>query len=280
VGESDYETEYEEEIPGEVRKSFMGHLLELRARIFVCLFFILGATAASWVYWKEIARYLRLPIDAYNVAVPPERQVELIITGPMEAFTSVLYIGLWAGIVLASPIILWELWRFVAPGLYRRERFAILPILLLGPFLFATGAYFAFQVVLPIGFEYLLSFAPEIDVVVKLKLNEYMRFFLMIHVAFGFAFETPLIILLLAMFGFVTARGLLRASRYVIAVAFILGAVLTPPDVLTQSMMAGVLIVLYFLSVILAAIFGRKRRRAAAPAKVDDPHADAPPPPD
>jgi sec-independent protein translocase protein TatC len=256
----------EEDRSGDERKTFMEHLLELRARIFVCLFFILAATVASWVFWKQLAIVIRMPVDIYNATLPPDRKVELIITAPMEAFNAVLQLGLWAGLVLSSPVILWEVWKFVAPGLYRREKFALLPILMLGPFLFAAGAYFAFRYVIPVAMQYLLSFAPEIDVLAMLTLSHYMRFFVMIHIAFGLSFETPLMILALARFGLVTPRGLLRAWRYVIVGAIVLGAILTPPDVITQLMMAGVLLVLYGVSIVLAAVFGRR----SSPPVADD----------
>jgi sec-independent protein translocase protein TatC len=263
------------------RKTFMEHLLELRARLFVCLFVVLACTIAAWVFWGQIGAIIVRPVEEHNKSLPVEEHVELIITAPMEAFSAVLRIGLWTGLVLALPIILWEIWRFVSPGLFRRERFALIPMLLMGPFLFAAGVWFAYEFIFPIGMRYLLSFAPELGVLSKLSLSNYMRFFVMIHVAFGLAFETPLLILALARLGFVTPGGLVRSSRYVIVGAFVLGAVLTPPDVVTQVMMAGVLIVLYFGSIVIAWAFGTKRgapddeadESSRTRARADDPHS-------
>jgi sec-independent protein translocase protein TatC len=236
----------------------MGHLLELRWRIFVSLFFIVVSTGASWVFWRELSVVITTPVKEYNESAPEEARVELITTAPMEAFVAVLHLGLWGGLVLAFPLIGWQTWRFVGPGLYRREKLALLPVLTLGTGCFAGGAYFAYRLVLPIALQYLLSFGPEMGVEQKLALREYMSFFLMLHVSFGLAFETPLVILALARLGVVTARGLVRALRYVIVAAFVIGAVLTPPDALTQAMLAGSLVALYVLSIFLAAVFGRK----------------------
>ncbi|MHC4253661.1 MAG: twin-arginine translocase subunit TatC, partial [Planctomycetota bacterium] len=126
-------------------------------------------------------------------------------------------------------------------------------------FFFGGGAYFAYRYVVPVALEFLFPFARKLGAVMRPTLREYLRFFLMIHVAFGVVFETPLVILALARMGLVTARGLLRRWQIVIVAAFVLGALLTPPDVMTQSMMAGSIIALYALSLILAQIFGRKR---------------------
>ena len=263
--------------PWEVRKTFMEHLLELRSRILVSLFFVLAATIASWVFWKELGAIITKPVHDYNAVAPEPARVELITTGPFEAFTAVLHLGLWAGLALAFPVVAWQTWRFVAPGLYRSERLALVPILTMGTVFFAGGVWFAYSFVVPIGMAYLLSFAPDLGVRSKLALGEYMHFFVMVLVAFGITFETPLVILALGRLGLVTARGLVRAWRYVTVGAFVIGAILTPPDVLTQFLMAGSLLVLYILSIVLVWVFGR-RRLVEEPGKSAAPQEPGPGP--
>jgi len=248
-----------EEPPWEVHKTFMEHLLELRSRILVCLATVALATVGAWVFWRQIGALIMRPIHDYNASVTEAARVEIITIGPMEAFLVILRLGLWSGLVLALPVIVWEAWKFVSPGLYRRERRAVMPVLSMGTLFFAAGAYFAYRLILPIGLRYLVPFASEIGARPKMGLNLYWQFFLMIHLAFGMAFETPLVILALAHLGVLTAIDLLRQWRYAVVGAFVLGAVLTPPDVLTQFLMAGSLIGLYLLSILLVALTGRWR---------------------
>lgn len=251
-----------EEPPWEVHKTFLEHLLELRSRILVCLGAMAVATLAAWIFWKRIGAIIVAPLHAYNASVGEEAKVELITVGPMEAFLVVLKLGVWTGLVLSLPVIVWEVWRFVSPGLYRHERRALIPVMVLGTFFFAGGAYFAYRLILPIGLRYLIPFASEMGARPKLGLNLYWQFFVMIHLAFGIAFEAPLVILALAHLGVVTIRDLARQWRYAIVGAFVVGAVLTPPDVLTQVLMAGSLIGLYFLSMLLIVLTGAWRKAA------------------
>lgn len=246
--------------PGEVRKTFMGHLLELRGRIFACIFVCLLMTGASWFFYDRISQFLMKPLKDYNATVGPEEKVEVFTIRPTEAFITVLRIGVLGGILLAFPFIVQQTWAFVSPGLYPQERRAILPIFAIGAFFFAGGVYFSYRLVLPFAIRYLYSFAPRMGASPKVALDLYVRFVLMIFLAFGISFETPLVILALARVGLVTAGWLLRRWRYIFVGAFVVGAFLTPPDVVTQLMMAGSLIVLYFLSVIFAAVAYRKRK--------------------
>ncbi len=216
---------------------------------------------AAWVFYRPAGRVMRRPLDDYNASVAEGLKIEIITLRPTEAFVLVLRLGFWGGLVLAFPVIVWQVWRFVSPGLYKREKMAILPIFTVGIFFFAGGCYFAYRFIFPLSLAYLYHFPPQFGALSMVTLDNYFQFFLMIHVAFGISFETPLVILALARVGLVTARGLARRWRHMVVGAFVVGALLTPPDWVTQVLMAGSLIVLYCLSILLAAIFGRSPKQ-------------------
>ena len=249
--------------PGEIHKTVLEHLMELRARIIAGLVVMALACVAAWFFYDELMWIVRKPLEDYNAGLDPELhdglQVKLQAIQITEPFVFVLKLGLWGGLAFASPFILSQVWAFVSPGLYRREKRAMIPIFTVGVFFFAGGAYFAYRFVIPFAIAYLVPFGAKLGASVEPTLSSYLSFFLMLHIAFGLVFEAPLVILALAVAGVVTARGLLSRWRYVCVAAFVLGAVLTPPDVITQAMMAATIIVLYFVSIVLAWIFGRKR---------------------
>jgi sec-independent protein translocase protein TatC len=246
--------------PGEVRKTVLEHLMELRARIIACLVLLAVTCAVAWFFYEEIMAVVRGPLEDYNAGLDGAVGVKLQAIKITEPFVFILKLGMWGGLILASPFILSQIWAFVSPGLYSREKRAMIPIFTVGIFFFAGGAYFCYRFVIPLAIAYLVPFGVRLGASVEPTLSSYLSFFVMLHVAFGLVFETPLVILALAVAGIVTARGLLRQWRYVCVGAFVLGAVLTPPDVITQVMMAATIIVLYFGSVILAWVFGRKRK--------------------
>ncbi len=245
--------------------SFTGHLVELRMRVILCLVGVLATMIVALVFYRQLSQVLMAPVEDYNLDVDEPLRLRILMVRPTDAFSVVLKMGFWGGLVLAFPIIIWHVWRFVSPGLHRRERRAVLPIFALGMFFFAGGCWFANEFVFPLALKYLLSFAPEMGADTTVSLAEYVHFFLMLHMAFGIAFETPLVVLALALVGLVTARGLVRRWRYVIVGTFVVGAVLTPPDAMTQLLMAGSLIVLYLLSIVLAWMFGRRTAEPESP---------------
>jgi sec-independent protein translocase protein TatC len=247
--------------------SFMDHLMELRSRLVVCLVALVVTSAAAWAFHEELFGLVRGPLDHYNASAPPEARVRFIGKELAEPFVFVMWLGIWGGLLLASPVIAWEAWRFVSPGLYRRERRVVLAAFVMGAFFFAGGAAFAYRFVMPAAVGFLAPYGAKLGAEMMLTLSGYLGFFVTLHAAFGLAFETPLVVLVLALFGVVTARGLLRRWKYAVAGAFILGAVLTPPDVASQVMMAGCLVALYLLSVVLALAFGRRAGREAGAAK-------------
>ncbi len=186
-------------------------------------------------------------------------QSRFIYTYPPEAFFAEVKVAFVAGFFLVSPYLFFQLWKFVAPGLYAHERRWIWPIAFLSALFFVTGACFGYFVVFPVGFEFFAQFSTE-SISFMPKLSEYLGFALKLLIAFGVAFELPVFLFFLARMGIVTGQGLLRKGKYFVLVAFIIGAILTPPDPVSQSLMAGPLILLYALGVAVAFLFGKKKK--------------------
>lgn len=163
-----------------------------------------------------------------------------------------------AGIILATPVILYEFWMFVAPGLYRKERHIMIPIVILSSFFFIAGALFGYFIVFPWGFKFFLGF--ETDIIKSLpSMKEYLSLSSKLLLAFGLAFELPIVITFMARIGLVSVPFLKANRKYALLLFFVGAALLTPPDVVTQIMMAMPLMVLYELSIFGARIFGKKK---------------------
>jgi sec-independent protein translocase protein TatC len=232
---------------------FTSHLDELRKRLITC-FIAVGIGFVASYFFKE---------KLFYILVAPLQKVmksgdTLIYTHLPEAFFTFLKTALIAGLMAASPVILYQFWRFIAPGLYDREKRMFLPILFLSIIFFVGGALFGYFIVFPFGFQFFLSFATD-TIRPMPSMNEYLGFASSLLLAFGLVFELPLVITFLARLGIVSVGFLTKNRKYAILVCFIVGAVLTPPDVITQLMMAGPLVLLYEISIIGARLFGKKR---------------------
>ena len=234
------------------KQPFTAHLEELRNRMIVA-FAAIGVGFAASYFFKE-----RL----FEILMQPLRKVmdvgdTLIFTGLPEAFFTYLKVSLLAGIMLATPVILYEFWMFVAPGLYRQEKKVLLPIVFLSSLFFVGGALFGYFIVFPYGFEFFLSFSNE-NIQALPSMKEYLSFSAKLLIAFGLAFELPLALTFMAKLGIVSVPFLKKNRKYAILIFFAGAAMLTPPDVVTQMMMAFPLMFLYELSIIGARIFGKK----------------------
>lgn len=185
-------------------------------------------------------------------------------TYPPEAFFTYIKVSLVAGLFLVSPYIFYQVWSFVAPGLYSKERRYLLPVAMLSGVFFVSGALFGYFVVFPFGFEFFMSFSNQ-EIHFIPKLSEYLSFCLKLLFAFGLVFELPLFIFFLARMGLVSSAGLRKKRKYAILVAFITSAILTPPDPFTQTLMAGPLVILYELGIWVAYFFGKKEERHREP---------------
>ncbi|MFQ5736673.1 MAG: twin-arginine translocase subunit TatC [Thermodesulfobacteriota bacterium] len=236
------------------------HLRELRKRLVVSLVAAAIGFAVCYSFSAELYGVLTAPLVP---ALPPGQEY-LVFTGVVEPFFIYMKVGLVGGIILASPVILFETWGFVAPGLYRNEKVWFIAIVLFSLVLFASGVLFAYFVVFPFGFKYLLSYAND-ELRPILSMGLYFSMATRLLLAFGVIFQLPLGMLVLARTGIVTARKLLRWWRYAVVGILAVSAVLTPtPDVFNQLLMAGPLILLYGIGVIGASLFGKERPAPAA----------------
>ena len=182
----------------------------------------------------------------------------LIYTGLPEAFFTYLKVSFLAGLIVASPLLLYQFWMFVAPGLYQKERRLMIPIVILSSFFFIGGALFGYFVVFPWGFKFFLGFAT--DTIRPLpSMKEYFGFSAKLLLAFGLVFELPLVITFLAKLGIVSVDFLKKNRKYALLLFFAGAAILTPPDVVTQILMALPLMVLYEISILGAKVFGKKK---------------------
>lgn len=232
---------------------FTGHLEELRKCIVICFIAIGIGFIISYGFKEKIFHYLTIPLISAMQA-----DDKLIFTGLPEAFFTYLKVSLLSGLMLAAPVLLYQFWLFVAPGLYNKERKLLIPIVFLSSFFFIGGALFGYFIVFPFGFKFFLGFATE-TIRPLPSMREYLSFSSKLLLAFGLVFELPLIITFLARLGIVTVEFLKKNRKYALLLFFVFAAVLTPPDVVTQIMMAFPLMLLYEISILGARVFGKKK---------------------
>ena len=254
------------------KKSFLEHLLEMRARMVVIVVAVILSTGVCFFFYKEIDHVLTHPLTMANRRLKPDGLgVRLIILDPLGGFRFVVRMGLIAGLMLASPLILQQIWAFVAPGLYPREKRAVAPIFWFGLFFFLGGAAVAYFFACPVALEWLVRLNWKLTPTAAwggvpgtdpglMSLPYYVTFVVGVLVAFGIAFEMPLVVMALSAMGLVTPAWLVGKFRYAIVGAFVLGALLTPPEILTQVVLAFCLIGLYFLSIALSWLSWRRRK--------------------
>ena len=250
------------------KMTLLDHLTELRNRIgIILLAFLLiflasfirpfgsdTMNAADWVYFQ-----LQAPL-ADLLLVNGGR---MIFTGLHEGFFTQVKVAFFISISITFPIILLQVWRFVAPALYRNEKGAFLPFLIATPVLFALGASMVYYVVAPLAFEFFLSFQISgiegaLPIEVEPRISEYLNLMMRLMFAFGVSFELPVILLLLVKAGFLSPKGMAKQRKYAILLAFIAAAILTPPDVISQVLLALPVIALYEISIFIARFIVRK----------------------
>ncbi|SMC19979.1 Sec-independent protein translocase TatC [Desulfacinum hydrothermale DSM 13146] len=236
------------------RMPFTEHLEELRKRLITCAIAVGIGFVICYFFKEKIFAWLMKPlIDA----LPADGSRKLIYTAPHEAFLTYLKVSFLAGVGLAVPVILFQFWRFVAPGLYEHERRYLYPIVILSTVFFLGGALFGYYVVFPYGFQFFASFATEL-IAPMISTKEFLSFATRLLFAFGIIFELPLITFFLAKLGLISSSFLRRQRKYAILLIFVVAAFFTPPDVFTQILMAGPLLILYEMSVWIAHFFGKK----------------------
>lgn len=233
-------------------ESFISHLIELRDRLlrsvlgFVLVFIVLFPFA------NKIYALLAAPMLA---KLPSGGQ--MIATAVTTPFFVPMKVAMMAAFVISLPHTLYQVWRFIAPGLYENEKKLMLPVIVSACLLFACGMAFAYFLVFPVVFGFIVGTAPQ-GVAVMTDIGEYLDFVMTLFMAFGLAFEVPIAVVLIARFGWVSVEQLREARGYVIVGAFVLGAIFTPPDIVSQFMLAVPLWLLYELGVLVAAVSSKQ----------------------
>lgn len=235
----------------------LDHLNELRARLVRVVIWVAIGFGICWAFVDPLFNVLVHPL----MQVLPEGTHAQYTTLP-EAFFTRMYVAFVAGFFLASPAIFYQIWAFVAPGLYDEEKRYILPIAFLSACFFIAGGAFCYFIVFPFAFDFFISYSTP-EIVITPKISDYLSFVLKLLFAFGIIFEMPIFTLFLSRMGLVTAGMMRKAWRYAVVVIFILAAILTPPDVVSQLLMACPMLLLYELSIGVAYVFGRKKKKEA-----------------
>jgi sec-independent protein translocase protein TatC len=265
------------EDPEEHAMTFWEHLEELRSRIIrMGLAFAVGGVIA-WIFRENLLDWLTQPfVEAWKVG-KLGGSASLHFPAPASLFIEYVKLALLGGFVMALPIILYQLWAFVAPGLYSREKKLAIPFVVSSCALFALGGYFGWRFAFPIAFEYLLSFSGSIgggiDVKPTVMVSDYLEFVSKMLLAFGAVFELPVLVFFLSIAGIINHTHMIRFARYFIIIAFGIAAVVTPPDVASQFLLAVPLCALYGISIGIAWIFGKKPAALAESAPPDDTNA-------
>jgi len=247
----------------DAKMSFFDHLTELRTRIVWSLVPAGVGLIIALYFTDRIMVFLQRPLAKMKTAP--------VFLAPTEYFWTYMKVAMIAGLFIAMPVVLWNVWAFVAPGLHKHERKYAAPFVIIGSLLFIMGGAFALLVVVPFAVQFLINFGMEKGAQPMISIASYTDFILKFTLAFGLVFEMPVIITLLSMLGIVTPQFLSKNRKYAILINFIIAAVLTPtPDALNQTLMAGPLIILYEVGIIAARIFGK---RTPAPAATPEPAA-------
>jgi sec-independent protein translocase protein TatC len=254
------------------RMPFFEHLRELRDRLRNATIAFIVGFAVCWVFSEDIYVWLRGPIDAAWLQHKDTlgEMPKMYFASAVEPFWVYISVALWAGIFVSSPLVFHQLWLFIAPGLYKRERRIGVLFAVFSALFFVGGALFCYYFVLEQLYAFLLGYAGS-DLQPTLFMKQYLDFTRNMMLAFGAVFELPMLILFLSLAGMVTHRGLWKFNRWFVVIAFVVGAVLTPsPDVVSQIMMALPMIVLYNASILVAYIVTRKRAAREAAARADE----------
>ncbi len=251
--------------PDEKVMSFWDHLDELRSRLRKAVVGLVIGFGVAWAFREQVLTVLVYPFHKAWIDQKLPGTPQLHFAAPSDAFTAYVHQSLISGAVLAAPWVFWQLWAFVAPGLYAKEKKSALAFVISSTLLFIGGGLFGWRVAFPLAFNYFLSLSGDLGqngvaIVPTVMMTDYLDFVGQLLLAFGVIFEIPILSLFLSVAGIVDYKQMWRFGRWFIIIAFVVGAVLTPPDVTSQLVMAVPMCVLYFLSVGLAFLFGKRRR--------------------
>lgn len=230
--------------------TFKEHFLELRKRFLVVLVFFSVAFLLCYYFSDNIYSFILKPL----AEIPNTTERRVIYTGMTEAFVTYLRLSFWTAFLLILPVISYQLYCFIAPGLLKNEKKIILPTLIIAPLLFYLGGLSVFYLIIPNAWQFLLKFENQsslVPIVLEARVSEYSTIIIQLVTAFGLAFELPIIMLVLSVAGLVSAQELKKKRRFSIVIIFTIAAIVTPPDVLSQIALAIPLIVLYEVSIII-----------------------------
>jgi sec-independent protein translocase protein TatC len=240
------------------------HIAELRKRLMISGATMIVAFFACFAVYEPILNWMMIPVEA---VLPKGSQMVAIEV--QETFFTALKVAFFSGFLVSLPVIFWQMWLFIAPGLYDNEKKFIFPFVFFATLMFLIGASFAYYIVVPFGFDFLINFGTQV-VTVMPSIGKYVGFFTKLLFGFGLAFELPVITFFLAVVGIVNDKMLKDFFRYAIVFIFILSALLTPPDVLTQFLMSGPLIILYGVSILIAKTFNPYKKEDEEIQEEDD----------
>ncbi len=224
--------------------SFWEHIEDLRKRLIVSAISVLIVGLFVYIYSSDIMEFLLKPFYTnFN-------NLEVVGLTPSEAFTTRILLAIWLGVIISSPIILYQIWLFISPGLYSYEKRSIKSVLIYAILLFLTGIMFAYLILLPFALNFFYSQFKILGIQPTVRVTDYLSMLIKLTLGSGLVFLTPVVSYCLSRFGLLSSQFLIDNSRFFIVAIFILAAILTPPDVLTQIILAGPLLILYGVSIL------------------------------
>ncbi|MEK9732485.1 MAG: twin-arginine translocase subunit TatC [Pelagibacteraceae bacterium] len=236
----------------EKKSTVSEHLIELRSRILKSIIFLIFAFVLCYIFSDKIYNFL---VNPYAEAVKGDgNNRRLIFTALHETFLTYLKLAFFAAFFVSCPLILIQIWKFIAPGLYKDEKLALLPFLVATPILFLLGGMLVYYLIMPLAIEFFLSFETSsvngsLPIQLEAKVNEYLSLIMRLILAFGISFQLPVFLTLLAKVGFINSEYLKTRRKYVVIIIFSMAAILTPPDPITQIGLALPLLLLYEISI-------------------------------
>lgn len=251
-----------------MKMPIMAHLVELRRRLLWVIAAMVIGTAVSFMFVNNIYSFLIQPLANAMDASDTNR---LIYTGLAEAFFTYMKVAFFSGIFVTFPVLLIQIWIFIAPGLYVKERVFFLPFMMATPILFFAGGAFVYFLVMPTAWPFFLSFQSDqgemaLPIQLEARVSEYLDLIMTLIFAFGLCFQIPVFLTLLGVAGIISPEFLARNRRYAIVIIFIIAGVLTPPDVLSQFMLAIPILMLYEISIILIRLANKKKNEPEKPS--------------
>lgn len=268
--------------PEDKKMPLLDHIIELRNRLLWCVAGLIVVFLATFLLAAtDIYNFLVQPLADILLAKGAQREAKMIFTDLTEFFFTKVKVSFFFAAFICAPLFLSQVWLFVAPGLYRHEKKALRPFLVATPFLFLLGAAMVYYLLMPMAWQFFLSFeqpgdaaAGTLKIVLEPKVNEYLGLVMMLIFAFGLAFQLPVILALLARVGIASSKGLARTRRYAIVIVFVFAAIFTPPDPISQLTLAVPIIALYEVSILVARSIEKQKAKDKAEQGEDEDDED------